>query len=97
MLTIKWTKFVIVKIFNKWGGRYGANNLIASNSFHNRAIFDDNLIAFGITKTNILLNKLLYITMAILDLLKICLYDFLINIYSVNFVEFLLDNIHIFD
>lgn len=62
-------KHRMVKIVNKWGGRYAADDLIASNSFHNRTIFENNLIKLEITET---------------DWSKNCLYDYFINIYSVN-------------
>ncbi|VEN33949.1 unnamed protein product, partial [Callosobruchus maculatus] len=69
-------KHRIVKLVNKWGGRYGARNLIASPNFHSRMIFDENLVAIEMNKTEIVFNKPLYIGMAILDISKICLYDF---------------------
>ena len=65
-----------VKLVSKWEGRYGAKNLIASPNFHNRTIFDENLMAIELSKTNIVFNKPLYVGMAILDLSKICMYDF---------------------
>ncbi len=69
-------KHRIVKLIKKWGGRYGAQNLIASPLFHSRAIFDENLVAIEMNKSNLIFNKPLYIGMAILDISKTLMYDF---------------------
>ncbi|CAH0547067.1 unnamed protein product [Brassicogethes aeneus] len=69
-------KHRIVKLVTRWEGRYGAKNLIASPNFQNRTIFNENLIAVELSKTNLCFNKPLYIGMAILDILKTCVYAF---------------------
>ncbi|XP_050513837.1 uncharacterized protein LOC126889531 [Diabrotica virgifera virgifera] len=72
-------KHRIVKLVSKWEGRYGAKNLISSPRFHNRTIFDENLMAIELNKTNLTFNKPLYIGMSILDISKVCMYDFHYN------------------
>lgn len=69
-------KHVDVKLISHWSGRYGASAMIAKPNFHSRTIFDENLIAVQLTKTEILMNKPIYIGQAILDLSKVCMYDF---------------------
>ena len=69
-------KHRIVKLINKWNGRYGAKNFIASPNFQSRSIFSDNLIAIELKKSRIIFDKPLYIGMAILDISKVCLYEF---------------------
>ncbi|XP_050498751.1 uncharacterized protein LOC126884985 [Diabrotica virgifera virgifera] len=65
-----------VKICKNWNGRYGAKNLIASIRFHSRTIFSENLVAIELTKSVVCFNKPLYIGAAILDISKLCMYDF---------------------
>uniref|UniRef100_A0A6P7H1R4 Uncharacterized protein LOC114345807 n=1 Tax=Diabrotica virgifera virgifera TaxID=50390 RepID=A0A6P7H1R4_DIAVI len=65
-----------VKICKNWNGRYGAKNLIASIRFHSRTIFSENLVAIELTKSLVCFNKPLYIGAAILDISKLCMYDF---------------------
>lgn len=69
-------KHRIVKLVSKWEGRYGAKNLISSPKFQNRTIFDENLMAIELSKSVLVFNKPLYIGMAILDISKVCVYDF---------------------
>ncbi|KAJ8950067.1 hypothetical protein NQ314_008073 [Rhamnusium bicolor] len=69
-------KHRIVRLVNKWEGRYGAKNLIASPNFQSRSIFSDNLMAIEMKKSRIIFDKPLYIGMAILDISKICVYEF---------------------
>ena len=72
-------KHKIVKLVNNWGGRYGARNLISQPNFNNRCIFDENLVAIELNKTELVFNKPMYIGMCILDISKVCLYDFHYN------------------
>ncbi|CAG9836230.1 unnamed protein product [Diabrotica balteata] len=72
-------KHRIVKLTRQWQGRYGAKNLIASPKFHNRTIFDADLMAIEMKKTELLFNKPLYIGMSILDISKTCMYEFYYN------------------
>ncbi|XP_072390519.1 uncharacterized protein [Diabrotica undecimpunctata] len=69
----------IVKLCKKWHGRYGAKNLIASSRFHSRTIFSENLVAIELKKSEVCFNKPLYIGAAILDISKLCMYDFHYN------------------
>lgn len=76
-----------VKLVNKWEGRYGAKNLIASPNFHNRSIFDENLMAIELKKTELIFNKPIYVGMAVLDISKVCIYDFHYNYIIPKFSE----------
>ncbi|XP_044764456.1 uncharacterized protein LOC123321018 [Coccinella septempunctata] len=76
-------KHRIVKIVNKWEGRYGAKNLISSPHFKGRIIFGENLLAIEMKKVNLIFNKPVYIGSAVLDISKTCLYDFHYN-YSLT-------------
>ncbi|KAJ8973246.1 hypothetical protein NQ317_005459 [Molorchus minor] len=69
-------KHRIVKLVNKWEGRYGAKNLIASPNFESRSIFSDTLMAIEMKKSHIVFDKPLYVGMAILDISKTCVYEF---------------------
>ncbi|CAH1109243.1 unnamed protein product [Psylliodes chrysocephalus] len=68
-----------VKLVNSYEGRYGAKNLISSPRFHNRTIFDEDLMAIELKKTQLVFNKPLYIGMTILDISKTCMYNFHYN------------------
>ncbi|KAJ8911700.1 hypothetical protein NQ315_017155 [Exocentrus adspersus] len=54
-------KHRVVKLKNQWEGRYGASNYIASPNFHSRAIFNNNLVAIELNKSEICFNKALCI------------------------------------
>ncbi|XP_043479909.1 uncharacterized protein LOC122509742 [Leptopilina heterotoma] len=54
-------KHVDVKLVTKWGGRYGAEAVISKPNFHSRSIFSENLVAIELRKTEILINKPIYI------------------------------------
>ncbi|VEN53641.1 unnamed protein product [Callosobruchus maculatus] len=69
-------KHRVVKLVSSYYGRYGAKNLIASPSFHNRTIFDENLMAIEMKQTELIFNKPLYVGMCILDISKTVMYDF---------------------
>ncbi|XP_074035264.1 uncharacterized protein [Leptinotarsa decemlineata] len=60
----------IVKLVSSYEGRFGAKNLISSPRFHNRTIFDSNLMAIELKKAELIFNKPMYVGMAILDLSK---------------------------
>lgn len=72
-------KHRVVKIVSKWWGRYGAQYYISKPNFHSRAIFDEKVVAIELKKTEIWFAKPIYIGMCILDLSKICVYDFHYN------------------
>jgi len=67
---------VDVKLLTKWDRRYGANTLIAKTNFHSRSVFSKNLVAVELRKLEVKFNKPIYAGMCILDLSKICLYEF---------------------
>ncbi|XP_051167626.1 uncharacterized protein LOC127285571 [Leptopilina boulardi] len=69
-------KHVDVKLVTKWEGRYGAEALISKPNFHSRSIFCENLVAIELRKTEILMNKPIYIGFAVLDVSKLLIYDF---------------------
>jgi len=67
---------VNVKLLTKWERRYGAETMIAKPNFHSRSIFSENLIAIELRKLEVKFNKPIYVGMSILDISKICLYEF---------------------
>ena len=67
---------VDVKLLTKWTGRYGAEAMIAKPNFHSRSVFAENLIAVELRKLEVKFNKPIYVGMCILDISKICLYEF---------------------
>ncbi|XP_011883992.1 PREDICTED: uncharacterized protein LOC105571127 [Vollenhovia emeryi] len=67
---------VDVKLLTKWDGRYGAEAMISKPNFHSRSIFSENLIAVELRKLEVKFNKPIYVGMCILDISKICLYEF---------------------
>ncbi|XP_023311415.1 uncharacterized protein LOC111692008 [Anoplophora glabripennis] len=69
-------KHSIVKLVNKWEGRYGAEALIAKPEFKAATIFNENLVAIELNKTEVFFNKPIYVGMSILDLAKTTIYDF---------------------
>jgi len=60
-----------VRFLIRWDGRYGAKP-----NFHSRSFFSENLIAIEMRKLKVKFNKPIYIGMCILDISKICLYEF---------------------
>jgi len=68
--------YVDVKLITKWDGRYGAETMIAKPNFHSRSVFAGNLIAVEMRKLEVKFNKPIYVSMCILDISKICLYEF---------------------
>ena len=69
-------KRVDVKLVNKWTGRYGADVLIAKPNFHSRSIFDENLVAIQLARTEISIRKPIYDGLSVLDISKTLIYDF---------------------
>ena len=67
---------VDVKLLTKWDGRYGAEAMIAKPNFHSRSVFAENLIAVELRKLEVKFNKPIYVGMCILDISKVCLYEF---------------------
>lgn len=77
-----------IKLVTAWEGRYGAEALLSKPTFHSRTIFDEQLVAIELLKSEVLFNKPIYVGMAILDISKILLYQFhythMKNIYGDN-------------
>ncbi|XP_036146043.1 uncharacterized protein LOC118646698 [Monomorium pharaonis] len=67
---------VDVKLLTKWNGRYGAEAMIAKPNFHSRNVFSENLITIELRNLEVKFNKPIYVGMCILDISKICLYEF---------------------
>ena len=69
-------KRVDVKLIKQWEGRYGAEFYISKPTFKSCAIFSKDLVAIELRKTQVIINKPIYIGLCVLDLSKILLYDF---------------------
>jgi len=67
---------VDVKLITKWDRRYGAEAMIAKSNFHSRSVFAENLIAVEMRKLEVKFDKPIYVGMCILDISKVCLYEF---------------------
>ncbi|KYN21235.1 hypothetical protein ALC57_06399, partial [Trachymyrmex cornetzi] len=64
---------VDVKLLTKWDG---AEAMIAKPNFHSRSVFAENLIAVEMRKLEVKFDKPIYVGMCILDISKVCLYEF---------------------
>jgi len=49
--------YVDVKLLTKWGGRYGAEAMIAKPNFHNHSVFSENLVATEMRKLEVKLTN----------------------------------------
>ncbi|KAG5316742.1 PDZD4 protein, partial [Acromyrmex insinuator] len=67
---------VDVKLITKWDGWYGTEAMIAKSNFHSRSVFAENLIAVEMRKLEVKFNEPIYVGMCILDISKVCLYEF---------------------
>ncbi|XP_055316607.1 uncharacterized protein LOC129576103 [Sitodiplosis mosellana] len=67
---------VDIRLRSKWDGRGGARELIAKPNFKRNTIFDENLVAIEMAQTSIVMNKPISIGMAILDISKVCMYEY---------------------
>ncbi|EZA56769.1 hypothetical protein X777_03234 [Ooceraea biroi] len=67
---------VDVKLVTQWNGRYGAEAMIAKPNFHSRSVFSENLVAIEMRKLEVKFDKPIYVGMCILDISKVCLYEF---------------------
>lgn len=65
-----------IKLVTKWDGRYGAKTLIGRPTFKRSIIFNDNLSAIELLRTNIIMNKPFIIGVSILEISKLKMYDF---------------------
>ncbi|XP_066583436.1 uncharacterized protein [Prorops nasuta] len=78
---------VDVKLCTVWDGRYGANSYISKPNFHSRVIFNENLMVIKMNRLCVTINKPIYVGMSILDISKICLYDFHYNYMKTSFTD----------
>jgi len=67
---------VDVKLITKWDRQYGAEAMIAKPNFSSRSVFAENLIAVEMHKLEVKFDKPIYVGMCILDISKVCLYEF---------------------
>ena len=67
-------KRIDVKLINKC--HYGTESLIAKPNFHSCSIFDENLVAIQLTRTEITIKKPIYVGLSVLDISKTLIYDF---------------------
>lgn len=72
-------KRVDVKLLTKWGGRYGVESYVSSPNFHSFTIFNENLVAVQLHRSEVLLNKPIYVGLTVLDVSKTLIYDFHYN------------------
>ena len=70
-------KHVDVKFVKHWGGRYGAEAMIAKHNFHSWSIFKKNLVTVHLTKTEVYLSKPIYVGLCVLGLSKTLHYDYM--------------------
>ena len=80
-------KRIDVKLVSKWSGRYGAEALIAHPNFHSRSIFDENLVAVQLARTEITIMKPIYVGLCVLDVSKTNVYEFHYSYMRERFAE----------
>ncbi|XP_070522390.1 uncharacterized protein [Cardiocondyla obscurior] len=67
---------VDVRLLSRWNGRYGVEAMIAKSNFHSRSVFAEILVAVELRKLEVKFAKPIYAGMFILDISKVCLYEF---------------------
>lgn len=77
----------IIKIIDKWNGRYGAKARLAAPNFHSYNILSSGLLVVQMNKLEVYLNKPVYIGFSILDLSKEYMYDFHYNYIKLKLGE----------
>ncbi|XP_029676950.1 uncharacterized protein LOC115243836 [Formica exsecta] len=65
-----------VRLATRLDGRYGAEAMIAKPNFHSKSVFAEDLVAVELGKLEIKFDKPVYVSMCILDVSKIRLYEF---------------------
>lgn len=78
---------VDIRLRTNWSGRYGVRKLIAMPNFKKFNIFNHDLVAIEMNRTNILMNKPIVIGMSVLDISKVLMYDFYYNHIRVKYGE----------
>lgn len=69
-------KYKDIRIVSTWDGQWGAKILISKPNFKSCTIFDENFVIVEQSRTKITFNKPIYVGMCILDISKVCLYEF---------------------
>lgn len=69
-------KYVDIKLINKWDGRAGAKALIGRPTFKRCVIFNENLVAIEMLRTNIIMDKPIIVGASILEISKLNMYSF---------------------
>lgn len=81
-------KQVDIRLVNTWGGRAGAKALIARPTFKRCTIFNENLVAIEMLRTNTVMNKPIIVGASILEISKLKMYnfhyEFMLKNYSVE-------------
>lgn len=70
---------VDIKLKTEWHGRYGAKSLIVKPNFKRRVIFNEELVAIEMFRTNVLMSKPIIVGMSVLEVSKLCMYEFHYN------------------
>lgn len=65
-----------IKLKNKWDGKDGVRVLIARPNFKSRTIFNENLVAIEMKKSEVFLNKPIIIGATVLEISKLKMYSF---------------------
>lgn len=78
---------VDIKLINKWHGRYGAKCLISKPNFKKSITLGNDLVSIEMSRTRIFMDKPIIIGVSILEISKLCMYDFHYNFMKTNFNE----------
>lgn len=81
-------KQIDIKLVSTWDGRAGAKALIARPTFKRCSIFNENLVAIEMLRTNTIMNKPIIVGASILEISKLKMYrfhyEFMLENYSVE-------------
>lgn len=78
-----------IKLCHKWNGRYSAEALIARPDFHSDTIFDENLVAVQLFRTEVDIKKPIYVGLCVLktimlgSIIHLCVKNWEINAKSI--------------
>lgn len=75
----------IVKLRDKWEGRFGVRNLISKPTFKNLVIFNEDFVAVEMNRCNIFMNRPVIVGASILEISKLKMYEFHYNFMKVKF------------
>ncbi|KAG5314925.1 MOS1T transposase, partial [Pseudoatta argentina] len=74
--TLKWEVLPYPLYSPDINGRYGAEAMIAKPNFHSRSVIAENLIVVEMRNLEVKFDKPIYVGMCILNISKVCLYEF---------------------